>query len=95
MAAPWRSTPLPPDWKRRRLAVLERDGHTCQIAGPRCTGRATEVDHTGAADDHRLEALRAVCSACHASRTGRQGAAARGPRPSRRRPPEPHPGILA
>ncbi|NIL86538.1 hypothetical protein RhoFasGS6_03942 [Rhodococcus fascians] len=28
-----------------RLAVLERDGWTCRINGPRCLGRATIADH--------------------------------------------------
>jgi len=32
-------------WRRTRLLVLQRDGYRCQIRGPKCTGRATHVDH--------------------------------------------------
>lgn len=92
MAAPWRTAPLPSDWASyRRPTVLERDGYRCQIQGPRCLGRATEVDHMGAADDHRLEMLQSVCKPCHASKTGRQ---ARARQPNRARPRDPHPGLI-
>jgi hypothetical protein len=33
-----------PAWPRIRLRILERDGHACQIKGPRCTGDATDVE---------------------------------------------------
>lgn len=91
MAPAWRTTPLPPEWPHLRLAVLERDGYRCQLRDVKCIGVATEVDHVGANDDHRIEMLRAVCRPCHATRTGRQGRAAQ---PSRARPTEPHPGLL-
>lgn len=87
-----RRADLPADWRTRRVAVLERDQYRCVIRGPRCTGRATEVDHTGARTDHRLEQLRAACHACHADRTGRQATAAREAR--RRRRVEPPPGLI-
>ncbi|HET6641740.1 MAG TPA: HNH endonuclease [Gaiellaceae bacterium] len=32
-------------WQRLRKAVLARDGHLCQIQGPRCTGDASTVHH--------------------------------------------------
>jgi 5-methylcytosine-specific restriction endonuclease McrA len=32
-------------WQRVRLLVLARDGRVCQVGGPRCTIRATQVDH--------------------------------------------------
>jgi 5-methylcytosine-specific restriction endonuclease McrA len=32
-------------WQRVRLAILARDGRICQVGGPRCTIRATQVDH--------------------------------------------------
>ncbi|MCD0450780.1 HNH endonuclease [Actinocorallia sp. API 0066] len=91
----WRTSPLPKNWPSVRKMVLTRDAHTCQIQGPRCTTGATEVDHIGRADDHRAENLRAVCRTCHASKTGKDAAKARGPRPSRARPREQgHPGLL-
>ena len=35
-----------PAWGRVAKAALERDGHTCQRPGPRCTGTANlEVHH--------------------------------------------------
>ena len=62
-------------WPTIRLQVLERDEHTCRIQGPRCTTRATHVDHIipwsegGAPYDP--DNLRAACTACN---TGRQQA---------------------
>jgi len=32
-------------WQKLRKAVLARDGHVCQIQGPRCQGYATSVHH--------------------------------------------------
>jgi len=32
-------------WQKLRKAVLARDGHVCQIRGPRCRGYATSVHH--------------------------------------------------
>jgi 5-methylcytosine-specific restriction endonuclease McrA len=32
-------------WQRLRLAVLQRDGRVCQIAGPKCTGFADTAHH--------------------------------------------------
>jgi hypothetical protein len=32
-------------WQRLRRQVLARDGHACQVQGPRCTGHATTVHH--------------------------------------------------
>jgi 5-methylcytosine-specific restriction endonuclease McrA len=32
-------------WQKLRKAVLARDGHVCQIQGPRCCGYATSVHH--------------------------------------------------
>lgn len=87
----WRLSPLPRDWKRRRLRVLIRDRWRCRIRGPKCTGRASEVDHIDRRDDHRYRNLRAACSTCHGSRTGLQAQAAG---VARFRPREPHPGVL-
>lgn len=88
----WTDRTLPADWKRRRATVLERDRHRCQLAGPRCVGVATEVDHAQHRDDHRLTSLRAVCHPCHASRTAQQSADSRAAR--RYRAAEPPPGLI-
>jgi 5-methylcytosine-specific restriction enzyme A len=93
MARSWRRSPLPANWPQLRRAVLRRDKGVCQIKGPRCTEQATEVDHKGAHDDHRLVMLQAVCKPCHASKTGRDARAARVSMPSRLRPPERHPSM--
>ena len=59
-------------WEKARLAVPERDSWTCQIRGPRCTVRATTVDHIvptirgGAHLDERN--LRAACGPCNYGR---------------------------
>lgn len=90
-----RTTPLPPGWARIRVRVLQRDRWCCQLHYDGCLRRASEVDHVGEPDDHRDEVLRAVCHPCHATRSGRQGAAVtNGRHAQRRRPPEPHPGLL-
>jgi hypothetical protein len=65
-------------WRRVRLQVLERDGYQCQIKGPNCKGKATDVDHIipvpdgGAILD--LTNLRAACHTCNAWRANRQKA---------------------
>lgn len=87
---------LPADWSSRRTRILRRDRRQCQIRGPRCIGTATEVDHVGAADDHRDEVLRSACTPCHGLRSATQGGVASGSArrsraTSRTRPPEPHP----
>jgi hypothetical protein len=88
----WRRSPLPRDWKRRRLRVLERDRYRCRIRGPKCVGRATDVDHIGRDDDHRLVNLRSACGPCHDARTARQAQAAG---VAHYRPRVAHPGLLA
>lgn len=67
-----------PQWRRVRLLVLERDGWRCRIRGPRCEGRANEVDHIvpkdagGAALDPIN--LRAACQTCNRGRANRSKA---------------------
>lgn len=58
----------------------------------RCKAPSTDTDHAGRADDHRDEALRALCSPHHDTRTGQQGARARN-RHHRNRPTPRHPGL--
>lgn len=67
-----------PAWRALRPAILERDNYRCQIAGRRCKGTATEVDHIvpivagGAPYDHRN--LRAVCKPCNVARVSAERA---------------------
>jgi hypothetical protein len=96
MSKPWEKRPtptfdpLPPDWPARRRRVLVRDGRICYVCGG---PNADEVDHViprsrgGTHDESNLRAIHA--SPCHASKTGRE---ARGG--TRRRPEEPHPGLV-
>lgn len=89
-----RSAPLPRNWNRVRARILRRDPD-CTLRINCCGAPSTEVDHIGAPGDHGDENLRGVCRSCHATRTGQQGAAVtNAKRLSRKRPPEPHPGIL-
>jgi 5-methylcytosine-specific restriction protein A len=62
-------------WKLLRKRVLDRDGHECQIAGPRCTGTATEVDHIIphiAGGDMDMSNLRGACKPCNSALGARQ-----------------------
>ena len=57
-------------YQMNRRIVLEAAGWRCAIDGPRCTVRATTVDHIrpvadGGSDD--LENLRAACVACNSA----------------------------
>lgn len=98
-AGQWRSAPRPVDWPARVEAVLRRD-QSCRwpisADGTLCGSiEHLEVDHIGDPLDHALTNLRALCRAHHRYRTGQQAnqaAAAR--RIPRRRPQEPHPGLL-
>lgn len=88
---------LPRDWKRLRAFVLARDGYRCtaEVHDPRCDGRATDVDHVVAGDDHRPCNLGALSRACHAAKTNRESSIRNALRAEqRRRPPERHPGLL-
>ncbi|MFG2618042.1 HNH endonuclease [Streptomyces sp. NPDC048507] len=98
MATPWRTAPLPADWATDiRPPILERDGHQCtwtRADGTRCTETTQlEVDHLGDPDDHRPHMLRTLCRHHHRRRTAIQANEAQGPRPSRARPAEQHPGL--
>ena len=86
-----RNQRLPGNWRRLRQAILHRDHFICQIQGPKCTGRAAEVDHIVPGDDHRPDNLQAVCQPCHQDKTVHETFINR---PPRNRPPEPHPGDM-
>lgn len=75
--APWagsnRRAELPKDWPTIRRAILRRDPVCVRChAAP-----STDVDHIGDKHDHSETNLRGLCGPCHASRTGKQGNAAR------------------
>lgn len=102
MAERWsdsdRRSRLPDDWAVRRIRVLRRDGYRCQAAMETrpglCLEPAKEVDHIVAGDNHELDNLQTLCRWHHAQKTAQEAAAARRPRPTQRRAPEPHPGLL-
>lgn len=53
-------------WRRTRARILYRDGHTCQIGGPRCTGEATQVHHVlGRGVSEQDADLLACCWPCN------------------------------
>lgn len=83
---------LPGNWRKIRAEILARDP-ICTLCSTR---PSTHCDHIEPKkDDHRKEALRGVCEPCHMQLSSKQGNAAQraNPRPGRRRPEEPHPGI--
>lgn len=97
MAHNWNTSPrvkrLPGNWGTIRKRILARDS-TCMICHVR---PSTVVDHIEPmTDDHRDEALQGCCDPCHRQKTAREAAAARAakPQPTRKRPPEDHPGIV-
>jgi 5-methylcytosine-specific restriction endonuclease McrA len=90
-----RSARLPDAWPKIRRRIFRRDGHRCTWIddGQRCTAEATEVDHIHPGDDHSDHNLRSLCTRHHARKSSAEGHAARYRHP-RRRPPDPHPGLL-
>lgn len=64
-------------WPRVRKAILERDGHLCQIHGPKCKVLADCVDHiipTSAGGAwYDPDNLRASCYPCNNDRVDRTG----------------------
>ena len=77
---PWagstRRSRLPKDWPRTRRRILRRDP-VCKECGDR---PSTQVDHVKPGDDHSDGNLQGICDPCHASKSGREGNAARGQR---------------
>lgn len=65
---------MPPQWKDKRARILRRDRHICHLCGQ---PGATEVDHLIPGDDHRDSNLAAAHPACHARKSGQEGARVR------------------
>lgn len=87
-----RKARLPSGWTKIRARILARDP-VCKICGVR---PSTHCDHIVAkADDHSETGLQGVCGPCHDQKSAREGAAAAkaADRPTRKRPPEAHPGL--
>ena len=83
---------LPADWPIRVAFILDRDP-TCRICH---TAPSTEVDHIQHGDNHQLTNLQGVCTRCHATKSGREGATARQQRggyQKQKRQQEIHPGV--
>jgi hypothetical protein len=61
----------PPDWKRLKAEVLERDHHQCQLQLPGCERNGSEIDRIGSLGDPAggsREELRAACKSCERSK---------------------------
>ncbi len=82
--------------KARRRRILARDGYQCQIRGPRCTGKATVLDHILAVglggDADSDDNTQAACANCNQQKAAHEGVQARATR--RRRPPPNHPATI-
>jgi 5-methylcytosine-specific restriction protein A len=88
-----RKSRLPSNWPTIRAKVLARDP-LCKICGVR---PSSHCDHIEAKTDaHAEDKLQGVCSTCHGLKSSREGndAQAANPQPGRKRPDEPHPGLL-
>jgi 5-methylcytosine-specific restriction endonuclease McrA len=87
---------LPDDWEESyRKPTMRKARGLCQIRGPRCTHRATQIDHIRPGDDHSLTNLQAACKNCHADKSAAEGVSARSQKRAKgKRPPERHPGRM-
>lgn len=88
---------FPPDWPHRRnqrRALAQGRCEWIKANGARCNVDCWddgECDHHEDRNDHRIESLRWLCKKHHGRKSSAQGNAARTPRPTRQRAPEPHP----
>ena len=68
-----------PAWKAMRKLILARDGHRCQIRGPKCRGAANHVDHIVAMSQGGAvldpSNLRAACASCNIGKRNTEVAA--------------------
>lgn len=88
-----RKARLPSNWRALRAEAHRRNPqHICHICGQ---PGGDALDHKQAGDDHSLDNLDwahdQMPPYCHRYKSSREGNAAR---PSRQRPPEPHPGLI-
>jgi 5-methylcytosine-specific restriction protein A len=84
-------------WDQRALArrVIERDQGICYLCGKPGADNADHVVNVAAGGANTEANMRAVhARPCHQRKTAAEAAAARTKRPTMRRPPEPHPGLL-
>lgn len=93
-----RKARLPKNWSTELVPeTFAVYGDTCYICG---LPGANEVDHVNPGDDHSLENRRPVhgkgtVQNCHQRKSSCEGGrAAQAKKPKRRRPPEPHPGLI-
>lgn len=93
-----RASRLPSNWAWLCAETYRIWGDICHVCG---LSGANETDHVNAGDDHSLANLRPIhgrgtVQNCHQHKSSSEGGrAAQAKRPKRKRPPEPHPGILS
>jgi hypothetical protein len=63
-AGEWFKERDPAAWRAIKQQALVRDEYTCTYCRLTCR-KCMQVNHIGAEDDHRLDNLETVCSACH------------------------------
>lgn len=88
---------LPKEWHAARARVLRDHGRICHLCGG---PGATEVDHVVPGDDHSPANLRPAHKSCHARKSSTEGGTVAGTNrraraAGRKRPPEPHPGVVS
>jgi 5-methylcytosine-specific restriction protein A len=96
---------VPPDWRKRRAAVMRRAGDQCETVdqrGSRCGNAAAQVDDivpVAEGGGHDLENLAAICGPHHAAKTKADAARGRArwhaSRTTARRGAETHPGRIS
>lgn len=84
---------LPANWPHLVKQVKIRAHGRCEdpCHAEQCDGRAAEVDHIRQGDDHSLDNLQALSTACHARKTRLDN----GYRAAVAAPVEQHPGRIA
>jgi hypothetical protein len=92
---------LPDNWphlRAQRRHIAEGRCEWIKANGARCNRPCWddgECDHAVHRNDHRIESLRWLCKTHHGRKSSREGNDAHRERPSRLRPAEVHPGVIA